>query len=119
MSSATSIVGTWTGYVDWGNTGSPVHNSSTVWTFNADGSWTYPFGGGRWIQNEGMVFWNFNSAPGLVYAANVTRNALDGIQGYATASPSSGQFYAVRGTVAAIAAAAKQAKEPDFTLGQK
>src|SRR5579871_6222347 len=37
MSSVTSIVGTWTGYVAWGCAGPPVTSSSTVWTFHADG----------------------------------------------------------------------------------
>jgi len=48
------------------------------------------FGGGRWIQVEGLVAWNFKadtSEPPMVaadsaYTANVTRNALDGIMGF-------------------------------------
>jgi hypothetical protein len=107
MSNATSIVGKWTGFVTWGDSGPPVSNGSTVWTFNADGSWSYEFGGGRWIQVEGLVTWNFTNAAGLIYTANVTRNALDGIMGYAVAgsSPGTGSFYAVRDTVGAAAAA--------------
>ncbi|KAI9771972.1 MAG: hypothetical protein M1839_002565 [Geoglossum umbratile] len=95
---STSVVGTWIGYVAWGSSGPPVSNSSTIWTFHADGSWTYSFGGGRWIQVEGLVAWNFTSAEGLIYTSNVTRNAIDGIMGYATAgsSPGTGSFYAVR-----------------------
>src|ERR1035441_8342661 len=88
MSTATSIVGTWNGFVAWVCCGPPVSNSATVWTFNADGTWTYTFGGGRWIQVEGLVAWNFIADKGeplaaasLVYTANVTRNALDGIMG--------------------------------------
>ncbi len=98
MSTATSIVGTWNGFVAWGDSGPPVSNASTVWTFHADGSWTYEFGGGRWIQVEGLVAWNFTNAAGLIYTANVTRNGVDGIMGYATAgsSPGTGSFYAVR-----------------------
>jgi hypothetical protein len=106
MSTATSIVGTWTGFVAWGCSGPPVSNLSTVWTFHADGTWTYEFGGGRWIQVEGLVAWNFKADKGeppivaedLVYTANVTRNALDGIMGYPVAgsSPGTGCFYAVR-----------------------
>jgi len=106
MSTATSVVGTWTGYVAWGCSGPPVSNSSTVWTFHPDGSWTYEFGGGRWIQVEGMVAWNFTEDTEeppivdryLIYTANVTRNALDGIMGYPFAGPSPGTgcFYAVR-----------------------
>lgn len=107
---ATSIVGTWQASVDWGDSGSPVTTSSLVFTFKSDGSWTYAFGGGRWIQVEGLVAWNFTNAAGLIYTANVTRNALDGIMGYATAgsSPGTGAFYAVRQQPAAAAAAAEE-----------
>jgi hypothetical protein len=115
MSTATSIAGKWNGFVAWGDAGPPVSNASTVWTFNANGSWTYEFGGGRWIQVEGLVFWNFSNAPNLVYSGNVTRNAIDGIMGYATAgsSPGSGSFYAVR--EATRAAAAKVSETHDLT----
>ncbi len=115
MSTATSIVGTWVGYVAWGCSGPPVSNAATVWTFNADGSWSYEFGGGRWIQVEGLATWNFSGDTGepqaakyLVYTANVTRNALDGIMGYpvAGASPGTGCFYAVRREAVGAEAAA-------------
>ena len=105
MSNATSIVGTWNGFVAWGDSGPPVSNASTVWTFKSDGSWTYEFGGGRWIQVEGLVAWNFTNAPGLIYTANVTRNGIDGIMGYAvsTPSPGTGSFYAVREALRRVA----------------
>lgn len=113
---ATSIVGTWSGFVTWGDAGPPIGNSSTVWTFNGDGSWTYAFGGGRWIQVEGLVAWNFTNAAGLIYTANVTRNAIDGIMGYANAgsTPGTGSFYAVR---QAAGAAAAVAGGHDFSQG--
>lgn len=100
---ATSVVGTWHGFVGWGCDAAPVQDPSTTWTFNSDGSWTYEFGGGRWIQVEGLVTWNFDNAPGLIYTANVTRNALDGIMGYALAgsNPGTGCFFALRGQLAA------------------
>jgi hypothetical protein len=98
-----------------------------VWTFNADGSWTYEFGGGRWIQVEGMVAWNFKAdtneppmvAEYLVYTANVTRNALDGIMGYpmAGASPGTGCFYAVRQEKGAPAVPRPAAKAHDHSRG--
>src|SRR3954451_22870620 len=90
MSTATSVVGNWDGHVAWGCSGPAVSDASTQWTFKADGSWTYEFGGGRWAQVEGLVFWNFTNAAGLIYTANVTRNALDGIQGYAVAGGATG-----------------------------
>src|SRR5215469_9805734 len=107
MSTATSIVGTWNGFVAWGDSSPPVSNASTVWTFNADGSWAYEFGGGRWFQVEGLVAWNFTNAAGLICTANVTRNGIDGVMGYATAggSPGTGSFYAVRQQAGAAALA--------------
>jgi hypothetical protein len=117
MSNATSIVGTWNGFVTWGDAGPPVSNASTLWTFRADGSWTYEFGGGRWIQVEGLVTWNFTNAAGLIYAANVTRNGLDGIMGYAVAGPSpgTGSFYAVREGARRLEAQAP--KGQDMSMG--
>jgi hypothetical protein len=85
---ASSIVGTWNTSVDWGDTGSPIVPNPL--TFNADGSWTYIFGGGRWIQMEGMYFFNFSNAAGLVYATNTTRDTVSGIMGYAVAGPNPG-----------------------------
>jgi hypothetical protein len=113
MSTATSIVGDWDGHVAWGCSGPGVSNSSTQWSFKADGTWNYAFGGGRWVQVEGLVFWNFTNAAGLVYAANVTRNALDGIQGYLNAGGITGCFYAVRKEAAAKAVPAAH----DLTKG--
>ena len=124
MSTATSIVGTWTGYVAWGDSSPPVSNSSTVWTFDANGGWTYEFGGGRWFQVEGLVTWNFtdnNEPAGLIYTANVTRNAIVGIMGYANAgtTPGTGSFYAVRQvpTAAAVDTAAAVPGGHDHSKG--
>jgi hypothetical protein len=113
MATGTSIVGTWQKIiVDWGCDGSQA--AAAAFTFNANGTWTYQFGGGFWIQVEGMAAWNFNNAPGLIYTANVTRNALVGIMGYATAGSSTGCFYALRvASPAAVAAAASGAKKAD------
>ena len=120
MSTATSIVGNWDGHVAWGCSGPAVSDGSTQWTFNADGSWSYEFGGGRWIQVEGLVAWNFTNAAGLIYTANVTRNALDGIQGYAVsgASPGTGCFYAVR-KEAGAAEVKKPPTKHDLSTGPK
>jgi len=81
MPIGSSIVGTWNTFVDWNDTGNPI--LANPLTFNADGSWSYRFGGGRWVQMEGMYFFNFSNAAGLVYAANVTRDTVSGIMGYA------------------------------------
>lgn len=118
MSTATSIVGSWDGHVAWGCSGPPVSNATTQWTFKADGTWSYEFGGGHWIQVEGLVAWNFTNAAGLIYTANVTRNCLDGIMGYAVsgASPGQGCFYALR-KEAAPGAAKVLPKEHDLSKG--
>ncbi len=96
MAQGTSIVGTWNVViVDWGCGGSPLHASP--FTFNADGTWTYQFGGGHWIQVEGMAAWNFDNAAGLIYTADVTREALSGIQEYAGGlNLGTGCFYILR-----------------------
>jgi hypothetical protein len=88
--------------------GSPVSNARTLWTFKADGSWSYEFGGGR-CQVEGLVAWNFTDyeePAGLFYTGYVTRNAIDGIMGYTNAgsTPGTGSFYAVREQAAGTAA---------------
>src|SRR5215207_198826 len=92
-----SVVGTWPIVaVDWGCTGSVL--KASAFTFNADGTWSYAFGGGRWVQVGATAFWNFNNAPGLVYTATVHADAMSGIMGYASAppNPGSGCFYALR-----------------------
>ena len=96
MAIGSSIVGTWNTFVDWGDNGMPQIASPL--TFNSNGSWTYYFGGGRWIQMEGMFFFNFTNGPGLVYAANVTRDTLCGIMGYAASgsNPGSGVWWGTR-----------------------
>src|SRR5687768_4962881 len=122
MATGSSIVGTWNTFVDWGCAGNPI--TASPLTFNADGSWTYAFGGGRWVQVEGMYFFNFSNAAGLVYTANVTRNAVVGIMGYAVAgSPSTGCWWGTRpgapsaDAMDADAAAADAAGGEDAMLG--
>jgi hypothetical protein len=96
MPTGSSIVGTWNTFVDWGDTGHAITTSPL--TFNPDGSWTYVGGGGQWVQMEGMYFFNFSNAAGLVYAANVTRDTVSGIMGYAVAgsNPGSGVWWGTR-----------------------
>lgn len=95
VSDMTSVVGTWQVVgVDWGCKGTVV--KAGPFTFNANGTWSYSFGGGRWVQVGGTVFWNFTNAAGLVYAANINANAMSGAMGYTTAGGQSGCFYALR-----------------------
>jgi hypothetical protein len=107
---ASSIVGTWNTFVDWGDTGHAI--TAYPFTFNADGTWSYTFGGGRWVQQEGMAFLTFTNAAGLVYAANVTADTLAGIMGYASAppNPGAGAWWATR-TGAPHALASERAEE--------
>jgi hypothetical protein len=65
-------------------------------TFNANGTWTYQSGGGRWLQEAGVVVWNFTNASGLVYTANTQANSMTGIMGYLTPNGLQGSFYALR-----------------------
>lgn len=81
--STIDIVGNWNLYVNWScNTPGTSPIFASVLTFNADGTWTYPYGGGRWYQSAGMLIFKFTSYPELVYSGNVTQNAVVGIQGY-------------------------------------
>jgi hypothetical protein len=100
---AAGIVGTWNVIaVDRGCQGSVA--KAPPFTFNSDGTWTYAFGGGNWIQVGGMAAWNFSNAPGLIYTANVSIDAMAGIMGYATGgSSSTGCFYALRNPLPAPA----------------
>jgi hypothetical protein len=88
------IVGTWNVVgVSWG--GGPVLKAGPF-TFNADGTWSYAFGGGRWLQVGDQVFWNFTNAAGLIYSANTHPASMTGIMGYPTPGGNSGSFYALR-----------------------
>jgi hypothetical protein len=60
------------------------------------GTWTYQSGGGRWLQEAGVVVWNFTNASGLVYTANTQANSMTGIMGYLTPNGLQGSFYALR-----------------------
>lgn len=95
-----SIVGTWSVMVDWGNDGTPA--AAYPFTFNNDGTWAYQFGGGRWYQVDGIAAWNFSNAPGLIYTATVTYDSVTGAMGYASAppNPGTGSFYMIRKTAA-------------------
>jgi hypothetical protein len=97
MATGTSIVGQWDIYTDWGCEGSNSSGSSQI-IFKENGS-VDGAAFGKWIQVEGMVMWSayFTSDMGLVYTANVSRNALVGIMGYISGSRSgSGCFYGIR-----------------------
>lgn len=91
-----SLIGAWAGMVDWEPFGNYV--AAGVWTFKNDGTWSYRFGGGRWIQIGDTAIWTFSNAPGLVYTCTVTPNALKGVMGYTTAppNPGKGRFTATR-----------------------
>lgn len=121
-----NIVGTWNIVgVDWGCTGSV--SKAGPFTFNADGSWTYPYGGGRWTQVGDMAIWNFDRAAGLIYTAAVNASAMNGIMGY-VGTGSKGCFYALRqplpaaspemtAAVAAAVAAVMGAKSESAVMG--
>lgn len=108
----TSIIGTWNIVaVDWGCTGNV--GAAAPFTFHADGTWTYQFGGGRWFQVGDMATWNFTNAAGLIYAANTNANAMTGVMGYATGNGSTGCFYLLRSPSPAPSGGAEGAAEVD------
>jgi hypothetical protein len=91
-----SLIGTWGGMVDW----EPFDNhvAAGAWTFKNDGTWSYAYGGGRWIQIGDTAIWTFSNAPGLVYTCTVSADGLKGVMGYTTAppNPGKGRFFATR-----------------------
>ena len=93
----TSIVGTWNIRVTWGSgLGAGKILKAATSTFNADGSWTYWGGGGRWVQVGDLVFWNFTNYAGLLYSANTQFASMTGIMGWTQQGGLTGSFYALR-----------------------
>ncbi|MGY1636887.1 M6 family metalloprotease domain-containing protein [Geodermatophilus sp. SYSU D00742] len=91
----TSIVGSWAVVgVDWGCTGTVA--TAGPFTFHADGTWSYAFGGGRWAQVGDTVVWDFTNAPHLVYSAGASASAMSGVMCHLTAGGGTGCFYALR-----------------------
>lgn len=111
-----SIVGSWDVIdVDWGSTGITV--KAGPFSFDEDGRWTYRYGGGRWFQVGNMVMWNFENLPDLIYSANVTANAMNGVMGYAReASEDRGCFFGLREP---LPSAAPAAGEADAVIGSE
>jgi len=84
-----SLVGTWGGMVDWEPFGNYV--AAGAWTFKNDGTWSYAYGGGRWIQIGDTAIWTFSNAPGLVYTCTVAAGELNGVMGYTSPPPNPGK----------------------------
>lgn len=107
MATGTSIVGQWDIYTDWGCGGTASGGSQIIFKENGSVSGA---AFGKWIQVEGMAMWSayFTSDMGLVYTANVTRDALVGIMGYISGSRSgSGCFYGIRSSSGVTSGAAE------------
>ena len=117
MATGTSITGTWTLFVDWGDVGTVLNGGPR--TFNPDGTWASVLHSGRWVQAEGMAYWNYDDVPGLNYAGNVNADAVAGIQGYAAPppNPGSGCFYLLRGDV--MTSLAESKVEPAAEIGPR
>jgi hypothetical protein len=110
-----SIVGTWNSFVDWLGSG-PI--ASNPLTFNEDGTWTYPFGGGTWVGVQGMLFFSFTDRSDLVYAANVNTDVLSGIMGYlGDDNLVTGVWWATRPGAPQAAIASKATPETDLLVG--
>jgi hypothetical protein len=82
---ASSVLGDWNVFVQWGDMNQPYPWTGGALTLHKDGSWTSGTYSGWWIQQEGIVFFNFPNSypPGAFYTANVTKDTLAGIMGYA------------------------------------
>lgn len=110
------IVGSWDLYVNWScNTPGTTATYASVLTFNADTTWTYSFGGGRWYQSAGMLIFKFTNYPELVYSGNNTQNAMVGIQGYISGG-SQGCWYMIKKPATAAPQASSAAPDNGVDL---
>lgn len=104
-----SIVGQWQLFVDWGNTGNQT--SAGLFTFNANGSWTYQYGGGDWIQSGCIVSFNFSNASGLTYSGTINSLCVAGGMSY-TGQSGDNSFYMIpEGTKASLEGQTRGSKD--------
>jgi hypothetical protein len=111
------VVGAWDLTVDWGNNGRPTSAATLV--FNADRTWTYPGGGGRWVQAGDTVMWTVDHVDGLIYTGTFMRGYATGAMGYATPlpNPGGGSFHLVRSAETATAPRQAAPPGPDAVIG--
>jgi hypothetical protein len=102
----TSIIGTWNVRVTWHfGIGGGTELNAFDHTFKADGTFTHPNGGGRWLQvDSDLVVWNWQPPDQLlVYSANIQpghavpqEDSMTGIMGWLTEGGNRGTFRAQR-----------------------
>lgn len=71
---ATSVVGTWNYYYDWGCNGG---YSTTTITFNTNGTFTAGSLSGKWYQVESQIIWEFKN--GTTYAGSKVGGVMSGM----------------------------------------
>ena len=86
-----AINGQWTLHYGWGCTGS---YGQTGITFNNNGTFSSQGYTGKWIQNDGMILFQYNTANKTTYGGNFTGNAMVGIM--STFAGLNGCWYAIR-----------------------
>lgn len=91
-----NIIGKWQSFVDWNNTGTPY--PAGVFTFKSDGTWSYGFGGGTWVESGSIITFNFDNSPGLFYSGTVNSIAAMGGMGYVDGSGDNSFYLLPEGT---------------------
>jgi hypothetical protein len=85
-----AIGGQWTLHYDWGCDGS---YSQVGITFNNNGTFNIPNYIGKWVQNDGMILFQFDTVK-TTYGGNLAGNAMVGMM--STFGGTNGCWYAIR-----------------------
>ncbi|PKV50616.1 hypothetical protein ATE84_2678 [Aquimarina sp. MAR_2010_214] len=109
-----SIVGKWQLFVDWGNSGNPITASEL--TFKSDGTWSYQFGGGTWVQAGSIVTFDFTNASGLMYSGTINSISMGGGMGY-TGQSGNNSFYCTPSGTKHISIEKSKAEKDDRAIG--
>lgn len=101
-----AIVGQWTLHFDWGCIG--FYSQAGI-TFNNNGTFTSGIYTGKWVQNDGMILFQFDASPKTTYGGNLAGNAMGGMM--STFAGLNGCWYAIRvGTTTMLA----EERKPEF-----
>ena len=94
MSNSNSIVGKWDWY--WKYDGNSSYSKGTL-DFGSNGIWGSGSGSnqGKWFERNGMINWDFNNTPALIYLGVNQGGAMVGVMNYNDSS-SRGVWYAIK-----------------------
>jgi hypothetical protein len=84
-----TINGQWTLHYSWGCNGTYIQ---VPITFNSDGTFINQSLKGKWVQNDGMILFQFDNKA--TYGGNFAGNAMVGMM--STFTGSNGCWYAIR-----------------------